>query len=45
VDMPFLAISSTLIRARIAAGQSIRYLVPESVRQLIVKHRLYQDRP
>lgn len=43
VDMPFLAVSSTLIRSRVAAGTSIRYLVPEPVRQLIAKHRLYKD--
>lgn len=35
-------ISSTEVRLRIAAGQSIRYLVPEEVRTLIHHHVLYQ---
>lgn len=37
-----LDISSTEIRQRIAAGLSIRYLVPESVRAFIYAHTLYQ---
>jgi nicotinate-nucleotide adenylyltransferase len=37
-----LDISSTEIRQRIAAGLSIRYLVPESVRAFIYAHSLYQ---
>ncbi len=36
-------ISATAIRSRVARGQSIRYLVPESVRTLIDEHHLYQD--
>lgn len=36
-------ISSTEVRLRIAAGQSIRYLVPEVVRTLIHHHVLYQS--
>ena len=35
-------ISATEIRARIAKGQSIRYLVPEKVRDIIEKHQLYR---
>jgi nicotinate-nucleotide adenylyltransferase len=35
-------VSATEIRQRIAAGQSIRYLVPESVRELIARHELYR---
>jgi nicotinate-nucleotide adenylyltransferase len=35
-------ISSTEIRHRIAAGLSIRYLVPESVRAFIYAHAIYQ---
>ena len=35
-------ISATEIRRRIAQGESIRYLVPESVRELIEDHRLYR---
>jgi len=36
-------ISSTDIRERIAKGQSIRYLVPESVLQIIENHQLYRE--
>ncbi len=36
-------ISATDIRARVAQGRSIRYLVPEPVRALIEQHRLYQN--
>lgn len=34
-------ISATEVRKRVAAGQSIRYLVPEPVRAMIEQHRLY----
>jgi nicotinate-nucleotide adenylyltransferase len=40
-----LDISATEIRARVAHGASIRYLVPEPVRFLIEHHRLYLERP
>jgi nicotinate-nucleotide adenylyltransferase len=36
-------ISATEIRARVAQGQSIRYLVPEAVRAIIERRKLYQD--
>ena len=45
VDMPLLAISGTEIRARVAAGKPIRYLVPDAVGQYIRDHGLYLDRP
>ncbi len=35
LDSPYLDISSTMIRSRLASGKSIRYLVPESIRGLI----------
>jgi len=35
-------ISSREIRARVARGQSIRYLVPEPVRHYIERQQLYQ---
>lgn len=38
-------ISATEVRTRVARGQSIRYLVPESVRALIEQNKLYQDSP
>jgi nicotinate-nucleotide adenylyltransferase len=34
-------ISSTRIRKMVAAGKSIRFLVPESVRDFIIKNNLY----
>jgi nicotinate-nucleotide adenylyltransferase len=34
-------ISSTVIRRRVRAGQSLRHLVPDSVAQYITTHRLY----
>ncbi|MBA2436217.1 MAG: nicotinate (nicotinamide) nucleotide adenylyltransferase [Chthoniobacterales bacterium] len=35
-------ISATTIRKRVASGQSIRYLVPETVEQIIRQENLYQ---
>ena len=40
---PELEISSTDIRDRIKKGRSIKYIVPESVENYIIKERLYQD--
>ena len=40
-DMPRLDVSSTLIRARAAAGQPIRYLVPDKVANYIGAQSLY----
>ena len=36
-------ISATEIRGRIAKGQSIRYLVPDKVREIIENHQLYRE--
>jgi len=40
-DMPRIDVSSTLIRARVAAGEPVRYLVPEAVADYIARERLY----
>ena len=42
LDGPQLDISATDIRARVRAGRSIRYLVPEDVRVYIGDHDLYR---
>jgi nicotinate-nucleotide adenylyltransferase len=39
--MPRIAVSSTLIRRRVRAGQPIRYLVPDAVAAYIDQHQLY----
>jgi len=41
LDGPRLGISSTAIRSRLAAGRSVRYLVPEAVERHIADHHLY----
>jgi len=43
VEISGLAISSSLIRRRVRAGQPIRYLVPDGVAQYISQHGLYRD--
>ncbi len=42
---PRLDLSSSEIRARCAAMQSIRYLVPDPVFRYIIKHKLYMQSP
>jgi nicotinate-nucleotide adenylyltransferase len=42
LDGPRLDITSSWVRAQVAAGRSIRYFVPESVRGYIVAHGLYR---
>ena len=43
VEVPALEISATEIRARVRAGRSIRYWVPDAVSEYIARHRLYLD--
>ena len=42
LEGPSLDVSSSEIRARVAAGRPIRYLVPRSVEELIVSRGLYR---
>lgn len=42
LDSPLIDISGSDIRARVRAGRSIRYLVPESVREAIEARGLYR---
>jgi nicotinate-nucleotide adenylyltransferase len=42
LEGPALDLSSTEIRARVAAGRPIRYLVPRGVEELIVERGLYR---
>ena len=44
VDGPPLDVSSSAIRARVAAGQTVRYLVPDGVREIIGREGLYGRR-
>jgi nicotinate-nucleotide adenylyltransferase len=43
LDNSLLPLSSTEIRGRVAAGRTIRFLVPERVRRYIERHGLYSD--
>lgn len=42
LDLPLVAESATLIRSRLAAERSVRYLVPESVYRYIEEWKLYR---
>lgn len=43
VEMPELEIAASDLQQRVRDGQSIRYLVPDAVREYIVANGLYQD--
>jgi nicotinate-nucleotide adenylyltransferase len=42
IEVPAVDISATGVRQRVAEGRSIRYLVPEAVREYIATHGLYR---
>lgn len=42
IDMPRIDISATELRRRATEGRSLRYLVPDGVRQYILQHGLYR---
>ncbi len=42
LDLPLVAESATLIRAQMAAGKSVRYLIPEPVHRYIAERGLYR---
>ncbi len=42
IDAPELALSGTMLRARVRNGGSLRFLVPEAVWRYIVDHELYR---
>ncbi|HZV78047.1 MAG TPA: nicotinate-nucleotide adenylyltransferase [Candidatus Binatus sp.] len=42
LDLPLVDISASVIRARVRAGQSVRYLTPDDVARLIVDRGLYR---
>jgi nicotinate-nucleotide adenylyltransferase len=43
LQMPIVGVSSRLIRQYCRDGSSIRYLVPEAVREYIANHNLYAE--
>jgi nicotinate-nucleotide adenylyltransferase len=45
MEIPMLAISSTELRARVARGAPIQYLVPDGVVRYVAEHGLYRPEP
>lgn len=43
MEIPAIGVSSSLVRRKVAAGESIRYLVPEGVERFIEKENLYRQ--
>lgn len=44
IDIPLIHVSSTMIRKKIAAGQSVKYLLPDPVITFIEENHLYGAR-
>jgi nicotinate-nucleotide adenylyltransferase len=44
VEVARVDVSATEVRRRVAAGETIRYLVPDAVRELVERHAAYRDR-
>jgi nicotinate-nucleotide adenylyltransferase len=42
LENPALEVSSSAIRARLRAGRTVRYLIPDAVVRYIERHRLYR---
>ena len=42
IEIPAVDISATLVRERVRAGRSIRYFVPDVVREYVAAHGLYR---
>ena len=42
LDNPGLDLSSSAIRARVRAGRTVRYLIPDAVARYVARHRLYR---
>jgi len=43
VEVPAVDVSATMIRERVRRARSIRYLVPDAVREYIAAHGLYRE--
>ena len=44
LQLPLVDVSASIIRARVAAGQPIRYLVPEPVADYVARAHLYEKK-
>ena len=42
IEVPAIALSATDVRERVRTGRSIRYLVPDAVREYVAAHGLYR---